>query len=48
MNLYTRKYTCRGRTRKMCKSAKKKCTYASGTKLKFCRKKHNTKRFIKK
>ena len=48
MNLYTRRISCKGRTTKACKSAKKSCKYAKGQKRKFCRKLHNTKRFIKK
>lgn len=48
MRLNYRRITCRGRTRKSCKTAKKSCTYASGTKRKFCRRKRNTKRHIKK
>ena len=39
-----RRVTCRGRKMRNCKSAKKSCRYASGSKRKFCRKIRNTKR----
>lgn len=39
-----RRTTCRGRTKKTCKSAKKSCTYASGSKRSFCRKKSTVRR----
>ena len=39
-----RRITCRGRTAKSCKSSKKTCKYAKGSKRSFCRRKNNTKR----
>ena len=35
------KTPCRKRTKRHCKTAKKSCTYASGTQRRFCRKSHN-------
>lgn len=35
------KTPCRGRIRRKCKTAKKSCSYATGTKRSFCRKSHN-------
>ena len=32
---------CRGRTMRRCKTAKKSCSYASGTQRRFCRKRRN-------
>ena len=39
-----RRVTCRGRSLKKCKSAKKSCKYARGPFRKFCRKSRNTRR----
>lgn len=37
--LFTKKQKkCQGRTRKSCKTAKKKCLWATGSKRSFCRK----------
>lgn len=48
LNLLTRKITCKGRSMKSCKNAKKSCKYISGTKRKYCRRRQNYTRFIKK
>lgn len=42
------KTPCRGRKRKTCKTAKKSCSYASGTQRSFCRKRKNGTRKIRK
>ena len=39
-----RSITCRKRTKRSCKSAKRSCSYASGTKRQFCRKRRSTRR----
>ena len=41
-----RRVTCRGRTMRSCRTAKKSCKYASGRKRRFCRTKRNVKRRI--
>lgn len=33
--------SCKGRKRRTCKQAPKSCSYASGTKRRYCRKKRN-------
>ena len=35
---------CQGRTRKVCRTAKKRCLWASGTKRSFCRVKKSRRR----
>ena len=44
MNGGYRRVTCRGRTLKKCKTAKKTCKYARGSQRRYCRKQRNTKR----
>lgn len=39
-----RRVTCKGRNRRKCGTAKKSCSYASGTKRSFCRKRRSTRR----
>lgn len=39
-----KRVTCRKRTAKKCKSAKKSCSYARGSQRSFCRKRRNTRR----
>lgn len=39
-----RQRKCQGRKNKNCKTAKKKCLWAHGTKRSFCRKRKSTKR----
>ena len=44
-SLFTKKRKpCKGRKSRNCKTAKKKCLWASGTKRSFCRKRKSTRR----
>lgn len=43
-----RQSKCKGRKNKQCKTAKKKCLWARGTKRSFCRKKKSTRKSTRK
>ncbi len=41
---YSLKKPCQGRTRRMCKRARRSCKMTKGTQRKYCRKNRNTRR----